>query len=173
MFKQISKFSDYLVTDRGEVISLILTHNLWGRKPRYKTLKLTTQRNGYVACSIVNNNGKVFTRKVHRLVAEAFISNPDNLPCVNHINGIKTDNRVENLEWCSHSHNTRHAYNIGLCVGRSGTNNNQAKLTIQDVKTIRQLKGIVTQSTLATRFGVTQSNIGCVQRGVSWRTTNA
>jgi len=66
---------------------------------------------GYCVINLFKDN-KSHYKRVHRLVAEAFIPNPNKKPCVNHINGIKTDNRIENLEWCTHSENEIHSYNI-------------------------------------------------------------
>lgn len=72
--------------------------------------KLKTQnicRLGYLRSNLYKD-GKVKTWQIHQLVALTFIPNPENKPCVNHINRIKTDNRVENLEWCTHRENTAH-----------------------------------------------------------------
>lgn len=77
-------------------------------------LKTGLSEKGYVTChlSLGNGKGRMYAR-VHRLVAEVFIPNPDNKQEVNHINGIKTDNRVENLEWCTRLENMQHAHRTG------------------------------------------------------------
>lgn len=71
---------------------------------RGKVLKPRKDKDGYLVVDLYKD-GKRKNYFVHRLVAQAFIPNPDNLPCINHISEIKTDNRVENLEWCSHKEN--------------------------------------------------------------------
>ena len=68
---------------------------------------------GYYVVGLVNNDGKRKLMKVHRLIAFAFIDNPHNKPHINHINGIRNDNSIENLEWCTQSENMLHAFKIG------------------------------------------------------------
>lgn len=85
----------YAVTEDG---------NVWSYKNK-KFLKLGHHHSGYLNVRLFKNGvGKVYS--VHRLVAETYIPNPNNYPCVNHKNELKDDNRVHNLEWCSISYNT-------------------------------------------------------------------
>ena len=88
----------------------------------------------YLLIPIKNNEGKIKNHLVHRLIAEAFIPNLENKPQVNHINGIKTDNRIKNLEWVTRSENAIHARRTGLnkhqplhWKGRFGFEHNRSK----------------------------------------------
>ena len=108
----------YQISNMGRVKSL---HYNWSDSERM--LIPHVQRTGYLC---VNIGGKL--RTIHRLVAESFIENPNNLSQVNHIDGNKRNNTVENLEWCSPSENLNHAYKIGLKVA---TSNHLKKRTLQ------------------------------------------
>lgn len=105
----------YQVSNLGRIRSLYY-HNAKGVK-RDGFLKPGTDCKGYLRCALSMNNNLV-TFKVHRLVAKAFLPNPYNLPQVNHINGNKQDNRVENLEWVNNSTNQIHAWINGLNFGK-------------------------------------------------------
>lgn len=118
-------------------------------------------------------NGKTRTTRIHRLVAETFIPNPDNLETVNHIDGDKTNNCVENLEWADRHHQLKHAYDHGLKQAARGTSNCHSKLTDKDVRYIRshyvkQSKEFGTVA-LSRKFGVSNRVIGLVARGLSYQ----
>lgn len=72
---------------------------------------------GYYQCSFRTNGKKHYVR-VHRLIAKAYIPNPNNYPMINHIDGNKLNNAVSNLEWCSNSYNTKQAYDSGVYVSK-------------------------------------------------------
>lgn len=100
--KQIENFN-YLITDEGDVISMKLNKPIcqWVDNVGYKQVKLF-------------KDGKKCYKRVHRLVAEAFLPNELNLPQVNHIDGDKLNNNISNLEWCDNKENTQHGYDNKL-----------------------------------------------------------
>lgn len=99
--KKIKSYPNYSCDKQGNVYS------------PHRKLKQSKRGNGYLCVTICNEYGRK-TRNVHRLIIETFISNPDNKQQVNHKNGIKNDNRIENLEWVTQSENTIHAIENGL-----------------------------------------------------------
>ena len=84
---------------------------------KYHKLHKFVDNVGYYQ-TVFRINGKRIYVRVHRLIAEALVPNPDNLPMVNHIDGNKLNNDPSNLEWCTNSHNTQEAYNKGLYRSR-------------------------------------------------------
>lgn len=160
--KQIEGFSDYFVTEQG---------NVWSMKrevPLMMTPGATGFKGEYLQIALCVGDGVVY-RGVHRLVAEAFIPNPDNLPCVCHKNDNPHDNRVENLYWGTHKDNMEDKVSKGRGKHPIGEKCGGAVLTEDDVRFIRSYpRKRGAQTELAKMFGVNQQNISCVIRRKSW-----
>lgn len=117
---------------------------------------------------ILRDYGYNKTFSVHRLVAEHFIDNPNSLRQVNHKNGVKSDNRVENLEWCTYQENNAHAKRTGL-LRSEGELNYMSKLNSTQVLKIRSLKGIKSIKELSAEYSVTKESIYNIWKFGTWK----
>ena len=160
----------YQISNLGRVKSLEREIARGGRDHLIKERFLKTAINPsgyYIIVLALDNNHKTMT--IHRLLARHFIQNPNNKRCVNHINGIKTDNSLENLEWCTHSENTKHAFSTNLKKPSMGEENGSSKLTNKQVLEIKNLlKNNIKGIDIAKMFSVSTSTISYIKLKKYW-----
>lgn len=153
----IKDFPDYQVSTFGRVKSF--------KRKNTIIMTLLTDQYGYKFVNL--RNGKRKVKKIHRLVIEAF-SNPSAL-FVNHKNGVKSDNRLDNLEFVTSSGNAIHAYKLGLRVGAKGAKNGRSKLDRDDVLSIRSYFDMGTsKAALSRRFNVSETQITRICNRKAW-----
>ncbi len=163
-WKTVEDAPDYLVSNYGRV---------WSNRRRGEYLiPCNNNSAGYYRVRLTANGERDYN--VSRLVAKAFIPNPENKPEVNHKDGRKVNNRDINLEWITHRDNIKHAFKSGLKYGLKGERNPNVKLTSDDVRIIiDRLAAHPGRSSivpmLAKEYGVSISLIYRLRYGTAWR----
>jgi len=173
IWKPVRGYEDrYLVSNLGRVKSLdyLQKNPMSNDMSLHKGVMMKTyiDRDGYVRTGLRDYRKgikKMFT--VHRLVAMSFIPNPKKLPCVNHKDNNKTNNFISNLEWISWYGNIQYKISCGRQIKGEEVNTNKLK-EVQVIE-IRKIGSKLTQKKIAKKYKVTQSNIGCILRGVTWK----
>lgn len=134
-----------------------------------KTTNGYLNRKGYLVTKLWKDGNKKCVI-MHRVVAINFIPNPYNLPQVNHIDGVKTNNKVQNLEWCNNSHNIKHAYANGL-MSRKGERQNTCKIKDADVLEIREFYSKNPKALLriyADKLNITKTSVCRIIKRKTW-----
>lgn len=153
----------YQISNLGRVRGLDRYSNNYSNYLTGKTNKrkiygrILTNKKGKYLFVMLSKNGRYKTKSIHRLIAEAFIENPNNYNCVNHIDGNKYNNSINNLEWCTTSENNTHAYRNGL--------NKRNKEVLQYDKKGKLIKKWNSVRQAGKELGISFTQIGACARG--------
>ena len=165
-WEKIKDFENYEISNRGEI--RLLDYSIidkFGKKRKYKghLLKQAVNSSNYKKVSL-RKNGQNYNKYVHRLLAETFIPNPNFLPCVNHKDGNKWNNNLDNLEWCNEEENTLHAHQNGLAsisnYNKYRVGQTTRRFDLIEVEEIKELYNQgYTQKEIAEKFNCYDSTI--------------
>lgn len=153
IWKQINGFPQYEISMLGNV------------KKNGKLLNVGINQSGYYRINLYIGR-KAYTNTIHRLIALHFIPNPNNYPILNHIDGNKLNNSLDNLEWCTYSHNTQHAYDNKLMKAKSCELHGRSKLTKENVSGIRS--GKYTERQVKDLFNLSRTQFYRIKRNEGW-----
>lgn len=159
MWKQIENF-DYEINSEGVV-----------RRISSKRIKKSFKRkDGYIGIQLYKAKDKVVNYQLHRLIADAFISNPENKLYVNHKDSNRENNSLDNLEWVTFEENVKHGYELGYATNK-GSNNGFSLLTEQQVLEIRKrrVEEKLTYQKLATLYNVSYGCIAGIIQKTNWK----
>jgi hypothetical protein len=155
----IAEFPTYSIDQQGQIVN-----------KRGHIMKPQLDRHGYYKLQFQIGR-TCHHRYVHRLIAIAFLPNPEGKPVINHRNGVKTDNRIENLEWCTQGENLIHKYRALGQTPIHGEAHSGSKLTNAEVIEIRKAltAPTVNLSAIARKHGITPNVITGIRDGKKWK----
>ena len=158
LWKTIKEFPRYKLSKHGHVMN----------KKTKKVLKSRIDNTGYYSVGLCKDEvvGPT-TIRIHTLLCNTFKIKPKGAQCVNHKDGIKTNNKLSNLEWTTYKENIRHAVRIGIFS--NGSKNGHAKLIESDVVEIRHLCSLMNNSLIGRLYGVARSTICDIKMGRTWK----
>ena len=172
IWKKVPNYSTYEVSSFGR----IKTFN-WKNHGTEAIMKPALDGGGYLRTMLKRDDGKTHTIKVHRIVGSTFILNPEDKPEINHKNGIRSDNRLSNLEWVTHAENIKDSFISGRS-NNEGVKNPCSKLTDDQVRDIRanyvhgrrsQHDAGETKTQIALRYNVSVGVIKKIIQNKSWK----
>lgn len=174
MMQKIKNYSNYSVDENGNIYSnfriYIDKNKNQGIKQRTIRLKPSLMKNGYQRVSLYDDHGNKKTRLIHRIVAETFLVNIDNKPCINHKDGNKTNNEIFNLEWCTHKENREHAIRTGLAKGMPGEEHPLHKILSKDVKNIiKMIINGIDNETIAKMYKLNSKYVSLIRHKKRWK----
>jgi hypothetical protein len=170
VWKKIPNYSQYEASSLGRIRRA--PDAVWRRATKQgRVLSGSVDRKtGYVRLTLPGDDGLAHREQGHRLVARTFLGEHRAVAHINHKDGNKTNNCVDNLEWCTQQENVRHAWRIGLCSPQVGSDHGGAKLEERDIRVIRDAdERCIQLSIIAKVFNVSLSTVSSIVRNKTWR----